>query len=77
MDEIARRTQTRLRRMRPFGGGRGAVVDTHGLPPGPRWPTLVQSAGLLRFRHRFVPWLHRRYGDVFTVRIMPAGAGRW
>lgn len=73
MDEIARRTQTRLRRMRPFGGGRGAVVDTHGLPPGPRWPTLVQSAGLLRFRHRFVPWLHRRYGDVFTVRVMPQG----
>ena len=32
----------------------------------------MQSAGLLRFRHRFVPWLHRRYGDVFTVRILPS-----
>jgi cytochrome P450 len=26
---------------------------------------------VLRFRHRFVPWLHRRYGDVFTVRLLP------
>ena len=42
------------------------------LPPGPRLPRLVQSVGLLRFRHRFVPWLHRRYGEVFTVRILPA-----
>ncbi len=42
------------------------------LPPGPRWPRLVQSVGLLRFRHRFVPWLHARYGDVFTVRILPS-----
>ena len=36
--------------------------------PGPRWPVFAQSAGLLRFRHRFVPYLHRKYGDVFTVR---------
>ncbi len=41
------------------------------LPPGPRLPRLVQSSGVLRFRHRFVPWLHRRYGDVFTVRLIP------
>ncbi|MGL4174546.1 MAG: cytochrome P450 [Dermatophilaceae bacterium] len=42
------------------------------LPPGPRLPRVVQSAGMLRFRHRFVPWLHRRYGEVFTVRVIPA-----
>ncbi len=48
-------------------------VDTSKLPPGPRWPVLAQSAGLLRFRHRFVPWAHRKYGDVFTVRIIPRG----
>ena len=41
------------------------------LPPGPRLPRLVQSSGVLRFRHRFVPWLHRRYGDVFTLRLIP------
>jgi cytochrome P450 len=33
----------------------------------------VQSALLMRFRHQFVPWLHRRYGDVFTVRLVPEG----
>ena len=24
----------------------------------------------MRFRHQVVPWLHRRYGDVFTVRLL-------
>ncbi|MBF4161288.1 cytochrome P450 [Nocardioides sp. CBS4Y-1] len=43
------------------------------LPPGPRWPSLVQSIALIRFRHRFQPWLQRRYGDVFTVRMLPDG----
>ena len=28
----------------------------------------------MRFRHRFVPALHRRYGDVFTVRVVPKGS---
>src|SRR6478672_6379378 len=55
------------------GGGALPPVDMTGLPPGPRWPVLVQSAGLLRFRHWFHPYLHRRYGDVFTVRIAPGG----
>ena len=26
---------------------------------------------MMRLRHRWVPWLHRRYGDVFTVRLLP------
>ena len=43
------------------------------LPPGPSWPAVVQSAAFIRFRHQFVPWLHRRYGDVFTVRLIPDG----
>ncbi len=48
--------------------------DAHpALPPGPRLPRLVQSSGVLRFRHRLVPWLHRRYCDVFTVRLLPRG----
>src|SRR6478736_2468055 len=66
-------TSRRFERMRPFGGGAPPPVDTTGLPPGPHWPVWVQSAGLLRFRHRFVPHLWRRYGDVFTVRIVPGG----
>ena len=48
-------------------------VDMDRLPPGPRWPGLLQSIGLLRFRHQFIPALHRRYGDVFSIRILPEG----
>ena len=72
-DEVTRRSDERFARMRPFGGRTPPPVDTTGLPPGPSWPPLAQSAGLLRFRHRFVPHLHRRYGDVFTVRLVPHG----
>lgn len=71
VDELTRR---RIERMRPFGRGLSVPrIDPSQLPPGPSWPSLVQSAGLLRFRHRFVPWMHRRYGDVFTVRMLPQG----
>jgi cytochrome P450 len=28
----------------------------------------------VRFRHRFVPAMHRRYGDAFTVRVVPGSA---
>ena len=72
-ESVTRLTEQRFERMRPFGGEALPPVDTSTLPPGPRWPVLVQSAGLLRFRHRFVPYLHRRYGDVFTVRMIPGG----
>jgi cytochrome P450 len=50
------------------------VTSTAELPPGPRWPAVLQSIAMLRFRHRFVPAMHRRYGDVFTVRVLPSGA---
>lgn len=62
----------RFARMRPMSVGHLPPVDARLLPPGPRWPSFLQSVALLRFRHRFVPWLHRRYGDVFTVRMLPA-----
>ncbi len=71
--EITRLSDQRFARMRPFGGRRPPPVDTSGLPPGPRWPKLLQSAALLRFRHRFVPYLHRRYGDAFTLELIPQG----
>ncbi len=66
-------TQERFRRMSGAAVGRGDLlpVDVDGLPPGPRWPVLVQSAALMRFRHWFHPYLHRTYGDVFTVRLVP------
>lgn len=63
-------TEKRMRRMRVFGGP-APRIDRDSLPPGPRWPPLLQSIGLLRFRHQFVPWAHRTYGDVFTVRLLP------
>ena len=44
------------------------------LPRGPRGPALVQSAALMRFRHQFVPWLRRRYGDVFDRQAAARGA---
>ncbi|MGZ4465696.1 MAG: cytochrome P450 [Nocardioides sp.] len=71
--DVHRLTEQRFVRMRPFGGHTPPPVDTGGLPPGPRWPVLLQTAALLRFRHRFVPYLHRRFGDVFTVRTVPGG----
>ncbi|HET9500111.1 MAG TPA: cytochrome P450 [Marmoricola sp.] len=69
------RTEARFERMRPLGAGSTPRVSGDQLPPGPRWPGLLQSIGLLRFRHQFIPWLHRRYGDVFSIRILPEG--RW
>jgi len=67
-------TDKRFTTMRPFAaGGDLPPVDPKDLPPGPGWPMIVQSVALLRFRHRFVPWLHRRNGDIITVRILPKG----
>ena len=67
-------TDDRFARMRPFNAGMAGQLGDAQLPPGPRWPTFFQSVALVRFRHQFVPAMHRRYGDVFTVRIMPKGS---
>jgi cytochrome P450 len=66
-------TEQRFDRMRPVPTDSTPRVDSGDLPPGPRWPGLLQSIGLLRFRHRFIPALHRRYGEVFSIRILPEG----
>ena len=66
-------TDDRFAKMTPARSGRRNVIPAGRLPPGPQWPPLLQSVGLIRFRHRFVPAMHKRYGDVFTVRIMPKG----
>ena len=71
--ETGELTARRFARMRPFGGQAPPPVDTTGLPPGPQWPVWLQSVGLLRFRHWFVPHMWKRYGDVFTVRVIPRG----
>jgi cytochrome P450 len=41
------------------------------IPPGPRLPVGVQSLLFARYRHRWLPYLRRRYGDTFSVRIAP------
>ncbi|MEP7090677.1 MAG: cytochrome P450, partial [Nocardioidaceae bacterium] len=66
-------TDERFAKMQPWGSGRWERRDMDALPPGPRWPALLQTVALVRFRHQFVPAMFRRYGDVFTVRIMPNG----
>ena len=60
LDDVSELTSERMRRMSPGNQGRLPPVDRTGLPPGPRWPVLVQTAGLLRFRHRFQPYMRRR-----------------
>lgn len=67
-------TDDRFARMKPYNAGfTSARIHSRDLPPGPRWPALLQSAALMRFRHRFVPAMHRRYGEVFTIRLVPKG----
>jgi cytochrome P450 family 135 len=48
-------------------------VDYGQLPPGYKWPAIVQSFVFMRFRHSFVPHLRKRFGDPFTVRLLPKG----
>jgi cytochrome P450 family 135 len=73
LDDVDQLTTQRMQRMSPGNQGKLPPVDMTGLPPGPKWPVLLQTAGLLRFRHRFHPYLRKKYGDVFTVRLAPGG----
>jgi cytochrome P450 len=67
-------TEARFAKMRPVRG-RGSRVTADQVPRGSRMPALVQSIGLLGFRHQFVPAMKRRYGDVFSLKLLPEG--RW
>ena len=67
-------TEQRFARMRPVPvGGDARRCDAPTCRPDRGCPGSLQSVGLLRFRHQFIPALHRRYGDVFSIRIMPEG----
>ena len=66
-------TQQRFERMTLAGGDGLPRVDAGGLPAGPTWPAVLQTIALLRFRHWFHPYLHRKYGDTYTVKLMPQG----
>src|SRR5271163_2493572 len=43
------------------------------LPPGPRLPSAVQDTLLYRHGSRFLAACQRRYGSVFTLRIVSIG----
>ena len=53
----------------------GRVTSAAGLPPGPRLPSALQSLMIWTQRQRFIPAMHRRYGDTFTVNAEPTGYG--
>jgi len=69
------RTERRFERMRPLSQGVASRLAADDVPAGPTYPGLVQSIALMRFRHQWIPHLHRKYGDVFSIRILPEG--RW
>ncbi|MCW2755980.1 MAG: cytochrome [Marmoricola sp.] len=76
--DVDPRTEARFEKMRPMGPmGHSSTppVDGHQIPDGPRYSGLLQSIRLMRFRHTWIPSLRRKYGDVFSIRILPEG--RW
>lgn len=66
-------TRRRFVRMQPDRNRSSPSAPATGLPPGPRVPGLLQTLALIRFRHRFVPAMRRRYGDTFTLSLVPEG----
>jgi len=72
-------TDTRPLTMKRFqgstiiGGPNQPRIARGALPPGPRWPALAQTVALMRFRHQFHPYLHKKYGEAFTLRLIPGG----
>ncbi len=73
--DIDPRTEARFQKMTPLSQGFAAKVSGDQLPDGPRYHGLLQSIMLMRFRHYWVPRLRRKYGDVFSIKILPDG--RW
>src|SRR3954471_17863723 len=71
--EVDPRTAARFERMRPLSQGVSSRVEPADVPDGPKYPGLLQSIALMRFRHRWIPHLHRKYGDAFSVKILPEG----
>jgi cytochrome P450 len=51
------------------------VKSAAGLPPGPHIPRAIQSVLIWTQRQWFIPAMHRRYGDTFTVNAEPTGFG--
>jgi hypothetical protein len=45
------------------------VAGPYRLPPGPGFPTVVNATLFHVAHYRFGRWVHRRYGDVATIRL--------
>src|SRR4051794_18789636 len=73
--DVDPRTEARFAKMQPLSQGVHVRLDPAQVPDGPAYPGLLQSIALMRFRHQWIPHLHRKYGDVFSIRILPEG--RW
>lgn len=43
------------------------------LPPGPRWPAFAQTLMFMGARTVVAPRWQRKYGDVFSIHVAPAG----
>jgi cytochrome P450 len=71
--DAQRQVEERLARMRPLSREAAPPIPRDLVPRGSRLPFPIQTFLIFRYRHRFIPWLHRRYGDVFTIRMAPAG----
>ena len=44
---------------------------TTGIPAGPRWPAWWTTWKFLKDRQAIMPKLHERYGDTFSIKILP------
>ena len=73
LDDVPALTRQRFQAASAVGGRRVRPARDAVLPPGPRWPSVLQSIALMRFRHRFHPWLVATYGETYTVRLIPRG----
>lgn len=45
--------------------------ELHGVPSGPKTPAWLMTWKFLRDRHGLVPGLHEKYGDTFSIKILP------
>lgn len=74
LQDLPDTTEVTAARFRRMSGNGGLPPSPRGpMPPGPLWPSLAQTLGITRFRHRFHPYLRRRFGETFTIRLVPAG----
>ena len=55
-----RLVEERLAKMRPLPRDAAPPIPRDQVPPGSRLPFPIQTFLLFRYRHRFIPWLHRR-----------------